>query len=97
MSQHPTNGVEMRNKVRPQLTPIHATDTKRTDVDTGTKHTDVDAKNTDAEEEKFLEWLKSQFVHVAGEDNSIDRKEFKHALGIKNVSCILFRFFLLLI
>ena len=43
------------------------------------------------EDEKFLEWVKAQFIKVAGEDNSIDLDEFKHALGIKNVSSTTYR------
>ena len=35
---------------------------------------------------RWLAWVEAQFVNIAGEDQEIDRNEFKVALGVKQVS-----------
>lgn len=40
----------------------------------------------DQTDQEFLDWVNTQFMKVAGEDNSISKQQFTKALGIKNVS-----------
>ena len=40
------------------------------------------------EDEKWLEWIKGEFIRIAGEDKVIDRNEFRKALKVKKVRTI---------
>ena len=46
----------------------------------------AEALDTAKMDDEWLQWVRSQFEKVAGEDLEIDKNEFKRALGIKDVS-----------